>query len=199
MSMSQVPGSISTSDVLLSRNDAPMMFVRAALIQSAAGYARSKVTVARAAFVNANWTLWTSVGDAEFVKTIWPPLVNELGPACVRPLSIANASETSAEPPAGSETVAGDGVTFDPNATFDLIVYVTACAPRFVRCSVLVAVQLFVSIGARPRLTDGGSITVLPVAAAYASMRPAPSFMMSVCRRVALFINASLICAGVQS
>src|SRR4051794_13525025 len=141
----------------------------------------------------------TSSGEAAFVRTICPPPVNELVPAFVRPLSIPKISERSAEPPAGTVRLDAESETLSPVAMFDLTLYVTGCAPRLVRCRAREALQLFNSSGARPRLRAGGSMVTLPVAAAYASMRPAPAAMMSSCRKVALFINASLTCSGVQS
>src|SRR3954454_5418992 len=100
--------------------------------------------------------LRTSAGTAEFVRTICPPPVSDAELPMFKALSTAKLSEMSAAPPAGTVTVAGDGLTVSPGVTFDFTVYVTACVPLFVRCSERDAVQLVCSIGARPRLTEGG-------------------------------------------
>src|SRR5436305_14983980 len=119
--------------------------------------------------------LWTSAGTAEFVRTIWPPPVIDAElPTMFKALSTAKLTEMSAAPPAGTVTVVGDAVTVSPAVTFDFTVYVTVCVPLFVTCSERDAVQLVCSIGARPRLTEGGSMRIVPDAAAYVSIRPAP-------------------------
>src|SRR3954463_1441506 len=130
MSMSHVPGAISASEVSSSRNAEETRSERESLIHRASGYARGNVTVARAARVNANGTLRTSVVDAALVKTICPPALNDVAPVCDAALSMVIVTDTSDDPPAGIVTLAGESVTFSPVATTDFTLYVPDCAAR---------------------------------------------------------------------
>jgi hypothetical protein len=102
--------------------------------------------------------------------------------------------------PGASDTLAGETSHEEPAGRSDVVENVTTRArvASLRTITVTAVVHTGAAVGARPKLRLGGSTVTPAVAAAYASIRPAPCWKGSTPTSRAEFMSTDLRMAGVQ-